>query len=45
MLHWLVGNCDVFGVRAQNWMLVAAGALALYVLMLVLIRQRRTRLP
>ena len=45
MLHWLVGNCDVFGFSAQNWMLVVAGVLLIYVLTLVLGRQKRARLP
>jgi hypothetical protein len=45
MLHWLVGNCHLFGFTAQNWMLVVAGALALYVLTLLLARQRHVRLP
>jgi hypothetical protein len=40
MLYWLVGNCELFGYPVQNWMLVAAGALALYVLMLAVTRQR-----
>jgi hypothetical protein len=45
MLHWLVGNCELFGLTGQNWMLVVAGALALYVVMLMLARPRRARLP
>lgn len=43
MLHWLVGNCELLGFAAQNWMLVMAGALALYVVVL-LARQRRAHL-
>lgn len=41
MLNWLVGNCNLFGLPAQNWMLAVGGALALYVLTLVVARQRR----
>ena len=44
MLRWLVGNFDVFGYSGQNWMLVVAGALLLYVLTLLLTRQSRTPL-
>lgn len=30
MLHWLVGSCRVLGLNGQNWMLLIAGALAVY---------------
>lgn len=43
MLHWLVGSCRVLGLDAQNWMLVIAGALAVYLATLVLIRRWRRR--
>ena len=42
MLRWLVGNCDVFGLAAQNWMLVFAVALLLYVVTVLVLRRRRT---
>ena len=41
MLHWLVGNCDLFGFNAQNWMLVVTGALVLYLLTLLVTHERR----
>ena len=40
MLHWLVGSCHVFGLNAQNWMLVIAGALVVYLIGLALLRRR-----
>ena len=30
MLHWLVGSCRMLGLDGQNWMLVIAGAFAVY---------------
>jgi hypothetical protein len=45
MLYWLVGNCDLFGLAIQNWVLVAAGAFALYIFSLLLMRQKHGRLP
>ena len=44
MLEWLVGNCRVLGISGQNWMLVVLGALAIYIVTLLLMR-RRMRLP
>ncbi len=40
MLHWLTGNCRVFGLNGQNWMLVIAGALVVYFVVLALLRRR-----
>lgn len=45
MLHWLVGSCRVLGLNGQNWMLVIAGALAVYCAVLLIIRRRRQRVP
>jgi hypothetical protein len=45
MLYWLVGNCELFGYIVQNWMLVVAGVLALYVVTLLLAGQRPAHLP
>jgi hypothetical protein len=36
MLDWLVGNIDIFGVAAQNWMALMALALAAYAVMLAI---------
>jgi hypothetical protein len=44
MLNWLVGNCDLFGLAGQNWMLLIGGALLLYVAMLAMARRRRAGL-
>jgi hypothetical protein len=41
MLLWLTGGCRVFGLNGQNWMLVIAGALAVYFVALALLRLRR----
>ena len=38
MLDWLTGNCDLFGLAGQNWMLVLGGGFALYIAMLVIAR-------
>jgi len=43
MLNWLVGNCEVFGVTGQNWMLVVGGGLLLYIAMLMVARRRQPR--
>ena len=40
MLDWLTGNCELFGFAGQNWMLVVAGGLLLYIALLA-IGQRR----
>jgi hypothetical protein len=36
MLNWLTGNCELFGLPGQNWMLVVAGGLLLYIAVLVI---------
>lgn len=41
MLRWLVGSYEVFGLDGQNWMLVIAGAFAVYLAALALIRRHR----
>jgi hypothetical protein len=40
MLNWLTGNCDLFGLAGQNWMLVVAGGLLLYIAALAVSRRR-----
>jgi hypothetical protein len=44
MLDWLTGNCQLFGLEAQNWMLVIGGGLLLYIATLVIARQRQARM-
>jgi hypothetical protein len=39
MLNWLVGNCSIFGLRAQNWMLLIAAMFALYIAWLAFARR------
>ncbi len=31
MLNWLTDNFDLFGLPAQNWMLLVGGGLLLYI--------------
>ena len=40
-MDWLVGNFDLFGLPGQNWMLVVAGVVAIYVAMLAIGRRRQ----
>jgi hypothetical protein len=42
MLNWLTGNCELFGLAGQNWMLVFAGGLSLYIAVLVIGSFRQT---
>ncbi len=41
MLNWLTGNCEFFGLAGQNWMLVVAGGLLLYIVVLAVGRRRQ----
>jgi hypothetical protein len=40
MLNWLTGNCELFGLTGQNWMLVVAGGLLLYIAALAIGHRR-----
>ena len=42
MLDWLTGNIELFGLPGQNWMLVLAGGLVLYIAVLAIGRHRQT---
>jgi hypothetical protein len=44
MLNWLTANCDLFGLPAQNWMLVVGGGLLLYIAALAISRGRQARI-
>jgi LPXTG-motif cell wall-anchored protein len=44
MLNWLVGDCKLFGVAGQNWMLVVGGGLLLCIAVLVIAQRRQTRM-
>jgi hypothetical protein len=44
MLSWLVGNCDLFGLSGQNWMVLIGGGLLLYAAMLLIARRRHAGL-
>jgi len=44
MLNWLTGNFDLFGLSGQNWMLVIAGGLLAYIVVLALSRRRHVGL-
>ena len=41
MLDWLTGNCELFGLAGQNWMLVVAGGLLSYIVVLAISRGRQ----
>ena len=38
-MNWLVGNFDLFGLSGQNWMLVVAGMVAIYIVTLLIGRR------
>ena len=42
MLQWLISDCRLFGLTAQNWMWVFPSALLLYAAVLIVIRRRQT---
>jgi hypothetical protein len=41
MLNWLTGNCELFGLTGQNWMLVVGGGLLLYIAVLAFGQRRQ----
>jgi len=41
VMNWLTGDFEIFGIDAQNWMLVAAGGLLLYIAILMIARRRQ----
>ncbi|HEU5019047.1 MAG TPA: hypothetical protein VFT69_13880 [Pseudolabrys sp.] len=42
-LDWLVGNCRIFGLHGQNWMLLLVAALVTYALILYFWRRPPAR--
>lgn len=40
MLNWLTGNCELFGFSGQNWMVVMAAALLVYIAALAIGRRQ-----
>jgi cytochrome c-type biogenesis protein CcmH/NrfF len=42
VLQWLISDCHLFGLSAQNWMWVLPGGLLLYTAVLIVIRRRQT---
>jgi hypothetical protein len=42
MLDWLTDDIDLFGLPAQNWMLLLGGGLLLYIGVLAWPRRRRS---
>jgi hypothetical protein len=42
MLNWLTENTDLFGLPAQNWMLLLGGGLLLYIGVLAFPRRGRS---
>jgi hypothetical protein len=43
MLNWLMSDCRLFGLTAQNWMWVFPGSLLLYMAVLMFVRGRQAR--
>jgi cytochrome c-type biogenesis protein CcmH/NrfF len=41
VLHWLISDCRLFGLTAQNWMWVFPSGLLLYIAVLILVRRRQ----
>jgi hypothetical protein len=39
-LHWLVGDCQLFGLTAQNWMPLMIGMILAYIATLAVIGRR-----
>ena len=42
MLEWLTDNIELFGLPAQNWMLLLGGGVLLYIGVLAFPRRRRS---
>ena len=42
-LNWLAANRVLFGVPAQNWMLVVGAALVVYIAVLIVTENRQPR--
>jgi hypothetical protein len=42
VLQWLISDCQLFGLPAQNWMWVFPSGLLLYLVVLTVIRRRKT---
>lgn len=43
MKSWLVAQCDLFGLSGQNWMLLVAGGMLVYIAILIVARQIQPR--
>ena len=42
VLQWLISDCQLFGLPTQNWMWVFPSGLLLYLIVLSVIRRRKT---
>jgi hypothetical protein len=40
MLHWLVGDCHLFGLTGQNWMPLVIGMFLVYIATLAVVGRR-----
>jgi hypothetical protein len=38
MLDWMLGNCNLFGLPCQNWMLVFGAAFAVYLAVALIVQ-------
>jgi len=41
MLDWMIGNCNLFGLPCQHWMLVFGGGFAAYLIVLIVAPARQ----
>ena len=41
MLHWLVGDCRLFGLTMQNWMPLVVGVFLAYIVVLIALGRHR----
>jgi len=39
-LHWLVGDCQLFGLTMQNWMPIIVGVIVIYIVTLAVLNRR-----
>lgn len=44
VLQWLVGDCQLFGLTGQNWMLLVGSGLLFYIAGMVIVRRRQSDL-
>jgi hypothetical protein len=43
LMNWLAANSELFGLPAENWMLVIGGGLLIYIAVLIIAERRHAR--